>query len=283
MCKRQFVILISFSILFAFGFTLSVDQEGAITARFNKEIGKALNYKLVSTSTSEQDAMGNVASVTSDTKADVLYKVGSVEKDRITHELSFTMLAIEEENDMGMGGMPPDTDGSLNIPLKIVTGTRGEQTELPNMKDMPQLSDQNPMPAAIAFTNFFLELPDKPVKINDKWPSNETITFEISVGEMTSEISVEYTFIGLEGKQGYECMKITGKGTNTTTGSMFMMGMDMEFEGEDNFEVTFYFAYEEGIIVESQSQNNSDMTIDIAGMGAVLITDESKTQYTLSK
>ncbi len=282
MCKKQFVILISISILFAFGFTLSVDQEGALTVKYNEDAGKTIAYKMTSSSESEMDMMGQVMGGTTNIEANLLLKTASVQGGKITHELSFTALDYESISDMG--AETPDTEGQLNLPLQLVTGNRGEGLELPNMKDMPMVSENSPMPMAMELLDYLFELPEKAVNVNDKWKSTEIVSFEIADGEMNSETNTDFTFTEIENKSGFDCMKITGTGVSKVTGSMFMQGMDMEFEGEDNFEVTIFFAYKEGIIVDKIIKSNMDMTIDVPSQGmSISISEAGETNYTINK
>ncbi|MCP4726669.1 MAG: hypothetical protein GY863_16615 [bacterium] len=282
MCKRQFVILISFSILFAFGFTLSGDQEGALTVKYNEDAGKTVAYKMSSASESEVDVMGQVMGGSTNIEADLLWKTASVQDGKITHELSFTALDYEEINDMG--GTQVDADAFLNIPLKLVTGSRGEGLDLPNMSDMPNVSEDSPMPLAMELLDFMFELPERAVNVNDEWKTTEVISFEIADGEMNSETNTDLTFVGLENKSGFDCMKITGTGVSKVTGNMNIQTMDAEFEGEDNFEVTIFFAYREGFIVDKIIKSNMELTIDMPAMGAsAIVSDNGETHYSIKK
>ncbi len=282
MSKKITLFVISLSVIFAFGFSRNGEQGGTVTLKYNQEAGKTVNYTMTASTNDEVDVMGQVMGSSSTTDAEVAYKIASVSEGKIHHELSFT--SLEYENVSDMGSTNPDTEAQLNNPLKIITGMRCEGMDITNMSDMPQLSEEEPMPVALSFLGFLFELPEKAVNVNGKWSSSTTVNFDFASGDMSSETSADYTFVGTETRNGFECAKITGKGVTKMTGAMFIQGMDTEYEGEDNYEVTIYFAIKEGIMVESVTKNNMEMTVDVAAAGmSVVVSSTGETKYSIKK
>ncbi|MCP4727051.1 MAG: hypothetical protein GY863_18570 [bacterium] len=256
-------------------------QAQTITMKYNQEVGKTLNYKSTAEVNQEVDAMGQLITVDVDTEGGVLYKVGKVEGDKLTHEISYTSLEVSVVSSVA-GEVPTPTDDVLNQPLVLITDLNGGSPDPSNLSDLPTLGEDQP--AALGLMGLILEIAKDPVKVNDKWTSDQTLTIELPNGTAEVTGTIEYTYAGMEQRLGYNCMKITGKGTTSTSATGSMQGMDTETIEESESEIVAYFAHEEGFFVEMEVNSTSDSTIDIISAGVSLTaTGTSKGKYVLDE
>ena len=104
-------------------------------------------------------------------------------------------------------------------------------------------------------------------------------------GKMVVSSHVTYTLVEPTERFGYKCYKITSKGTTSYQGKGQMMGMSMFTEGTGTVNGTIYFAPEEGILVESESTSQQELTSAVTGQQnmTIPISQSVKSSTTLQK
>jgi hypothetical protein len=136
---------------------------------------------------------------------------------------------------------------------------------------------------ASGFKMFFPDLPGKPVKIGDTWPS--TSVFEEKTGSMSIRIDFQNvnTLEGFEAVDGMECGRISSQVTGTVTGTGNQMGADLTFSGTSKGKDVWYFAVKEGIFVKAMSESTTGMSIDVAAAGMTIpMTQTTKAEVKLT-
>jgi len=108
-------------------------------------------------------------------------------------------------------------------------------------------------------------LPEKEVKVGEKWNSTTIDTIESMGGKIIHTSNVEYTLSGKEKKQNHDCLKIDYIGTSSDTGKMMMNGMELFVEGNGKVKGTVYFDQKLGLIVLDESTTDNEQTMAITG------------------
>jgi hypothetical protein len=108
-------------------------------------------------------------------------------------------------------------------------------------------------------------LPEKEVKIGEKWNSTTIDTVESMGGKIYHISNMEYTLSGKEKKQNHDCLKIDYIGTTSDTGKMMMNGMELFVEGNGKVKGTMYFDAKIGITVLDESTTDNEQTMAITG------------------
>ncbi len=264
------VMTVTACLMLGFGYG---EQGNTYTLKYSTEAGKTFNYSVSGSGEQEIDAMGNIQSVTSTSDGKATVKVVKAAGGKITFDMSFTEMSAIQESDMD--SQDADLSESIGTSLILETGERGENPNLTNVKDLP-VPEGNPVPLSVGLMGLVIELPDKPVKINDTWTSIQKLDFETAVGTVTSETNYNFTLAGTEQKNGFDCVKITGKAEGKSTGSAVAQGMDFDMEIEDNSTFTIFFAHKEGVIVELEGNTNSEIIADIAAVGMTITISASE-------
>lgn len=133
------------------------------------------------------------------------------------------------------------------------------------------------------FKTFFPDLPGKPVKIGDTWPSSSGI--EEKTGSMNIRVDLQnvHTLEGFETVDGMECARISTQVTGTITGTGNQNGADLTFSGTTKGKDVWYFAIKEGLLVKQTSESTSDMSIDVPAAGMTIpMTQTSKGEVKLT-
>ncbi|MBE0711847.1 MAG: hypothetical protein IH583_05635 [Candidatus Aminicenantes bacterium] len=133
------------------------------------------------------------------------------------------------------------------------------------------------------FKMFFPDMPGKPVKVGDTWPSSAGT--EDKSSSMNIRIDFQYvnTLEGLETVEGMECARISSQVTGTITGTGNQMGTDLTFSGTSKGKDVWYFAVKEGIFVRTMSESTTEMSIDVPAAGATIpMTQTTKAEVKLA-
>jgi hypothetical protein len=109
------------------------------------------------------------------------------------------------------------------------------------------------------------KLPDKPVKVGEKWTTTTIDTIESMGGKIIHTTNMEFTLTGKETKQKHNCLKLDYTGTTTDTGKMVMNGMDLFVEGSGKVKGTMYFDAKIGITIVDESSTDNEQTMAITG------------------
>lgn len=119
---------------------------------------------------------------------------------------------------------------------------------------------------AQSMTNFFPNLPKRPVKAGDTWTTYDTIR-----GGKSAEnafklfVKAENRFEGIEKMNGVDCAKITSTLSGTREQKAQSMGMDVVTGGSFNGKGELFFAVREGYYIKQVDSTRMDGTIKISG------------------
>lgn len=109
------------------------------------------------------------------------------------------------------------------------------------------------------------------VKVGDTWNHTRADTSEQMGGKTIVTFDLTFTAVETTTKLGHNCLKISYKGTMAIEGSGTMMGTNVYTEGTGTVTGTSHFAPKEGLLVESESTMDQEMTAAVTGQQAMTI------------
>ncbi len=115
------------------------------------------------------------------------------------------------------------------------------------------------------FRKIFFELPDQELGIDSSWKDTGVDTTNQMGIKIVVKPNLEFKIAGKELKNGLECWKIVFSGTNITTGSGSMQGMDVSVDGSTKISGTVYFAPHEGVFSSAEQSNDAEATQTFSG------------------
>jgi hypothetical protein len=132
------------------------------------------------------------------------------------------------------------------------------------------------------FKMFFPDMPGKPVKVGDTWPSSAGVDEKTSSMNIRIDFQNVNTLEGFETVEGMECARISSQVSGTITGTGNQMGADLTFSGTSKGKDVWYFAVKEGIYVKASSESTTQMSIDVAAAGMTIpMTQTTKAEVKL--
>jgi hypothetical protein len=133
------------------------------------------------------------------------------------------------------------------------------------------------------FKMFFPDLPGKPVKVGDTWPSSAGTEEKTTSSKVQIDFQYVNTLEGLETVEGMECARISSQVTGTITGTGNQMGSDLTFSGTSKGKDVWYFAVKEGIFVKATSESTTEMSVDVSAAGMTIpVTQTTKAEVKLA-
>ena len=123
-----------------------------------------------------------------------------------------------------------------------------------------------------------IKLPEKAIKIGEKWKSTNIDTIESMCGKIHHTADMEFTLSGKEKKAGHDCLKIDYTGTTADTGKMMMGGMELFVEGNGKVKGTLYFDPQVGLTILDESTTDTEQTMAITGQQNMTIPMSSSTK-----
>jgi hypothetical protein len=174
------------------------------------------------------------------------------------------------------GDMSPDLTSLRGKSFDMVLSPLGSEVDVSAAEAITYESSAGPRSIATGFKLFFPDLPGKPLKVGDSWPSGSGTTEKAGGIEIKLDFQNINTFEGLEMVDGRECARIRSEVTCGISGSGNQQGMDMVFSGTGKGTDLWYFAVKEGTYVKSTSDMKMDISITLSALGQTLPTTQTR-------
>jgi hypothetical protein len=169
------------------------------------------------------------------------------------------------------GDLSPDVNPVKGKSFEMVLSPLGAEVDVSGAESITYNATTGPRNVSSTFKGFFPDLPGKPVRVGDSWPSSLTIEEKAGTVDIRLDFQIVNTLEGFETVDGMECARVSSKITGTISGTGSQQGMDMLFGGTHKGTDLWYFALKEGMFVKSTSETVSDMTISVSGAQSMTI------------
>jgi len=259
---RSLVLLLAVFVMAGGAAVKAVSPQPAVTLAYQFPESRTLTYRTSGNQVQNMEIMGQSMTTESTSTSDFTVKGKGLKDGNLV--LGVTIDAMKADVSSPQGNMSPDMSVVIGKSFDMVVSKLGKEIDVSGAAaikyDMPTGGSRD---LSSGFQAFFSDVPDKPVKIGDTWPSEDTIVQKEGAGETRIHFTNQNTFDGIETVDGYECARIKAAVKGTITGSLDQQGVsvsiDMKMDGTD----TWYFAIKEGIYIKS------DMKASLGGVVAV--------------
>lgn len=169
-----------------------------------------------------------------------------------------------------MGDQSPDMSTVKGKSFDMVVSPLGAEIDVSGAEAITYQSANGTSNVAPGFRLFFPDLPGRPLKVGDTWPSSAAA--DDTSGGMNIKMGFQYvnTFEGLETVEGMECARIKSDYTATLSGTGNQQGMDMALTGTGKGTDLWYFAVKEGIYLKATSDATYDISISVSAAGMTI-------------
>lgn len=184
-----------------------------------------------------------------------LFSLDSKGRDQDKYRVGITIDSINIILKTPQGAISPDLEGLAGQGFEFNLTAVGRETDFPEPESLRyELVPGDQQSAVAGFKAFFPDLPSRPVKIGDTWISLDTIIEKTPKGELCIILESKNKLEGFETIDGLKCARISADIKGTLDGKGEELGMELTSRAKIKGADTWYFAYEEGIFVKSQSK-----------------------------
>jgi len=237
--------------------------QGTTVLEYKMAEGRVLQYQLTSSTKEVADVMGQTLEGETKARSDFsLRPKGSRDNN---HLLEVTVNDMETTVSSAQGSLSPDMSPVKGKTFDLVLSPLGVEVDVSGAEAITFEVAGSTRNIASGFKAFFPDLPGRPVKVGDSWPSSFTIEDKSSTMTVTYTIESVNTLDGFETVEGLECARISSKFTGSMSGSGQLQGMDMALTATIKGTDTTYFAPREGIYVRSTSDMVREITATLSG------------------
>ena len=181
------------------------------------------------------------------------------------------------------GDMSPDMSEAKGKSFDMVLSPLGAEVDVAGAEAVTYSVATETSNIAYQFKAFFPDLPGKPVKVGDTWPSSDSVDMGSTSMAMRVDSRYVHTLEGFETVDGLECARISAQSTGTVTGSGNQGGMDLTMSGTSKGKVVWYFAVKEGLFVKAVDEGTAEVTVDVSAAGmSIPVTETIKTEIALT-
>ena len=181
------------------------------------------------------------------------------------------------------GDMSPDMSDAKGKSFDMVLSPLGVEVDASGAEAATYSVAGETQNVSAYFKAFFPDLPGKPVKVGDTWPSSDKTDQGTAAMSMHVENQYVHTLEGFETVDGMECARISAQVTGTVSGAGSQGGMDMTMSGANKGRTVWFFAVKEGIFVKATNETTADVSVDLAAAGLTIpVAQKIKTEVKLT-
>ena len=225
--------------------------------------GRVLRYQLTSSTKEVADVMGQTTEAQSKTKSDYSFRAKG--RKEANYLLGVTVNDMETAVSSAQGNLSPDMSPVKGKTFDMVLSPLGAEVDVSGAEAITFDVQGSTRNIAAGFKMFFPDMPGRPVKVGDSWPSNQTIEEKSSTMTITYTMEGVNTLEGFETIEGLPCARISSKFTGSMSGSGQVRGMDMTLTATIKGTDLIYFALREGTYVQSTSDMVREITATLSG------------------
>jgi len=234
-----------------------------IILEYKMPAGQILRYQDHSETLEASDVMGQ--SIESKINSTSICSFQAKGRKEQNHLLGVTIDDMSLTINSPRGDLSPDMSPVKGKSFDMVLSPIGTEVDVSGAESITYQFVTGPRNVAAGFKTFFPDLPGKPVKVGDSWPSSFAIDEKSGATNMHIEFQAVNTLEGFENVDGMECARVSSKVTGTVSGTGSQQGADLLFKGTLKGGDIWHFAPKEGLFVKSTSEVVSEMTISVSG------------------
>jgi hypothetical protein len=231
---------------------------------YKMNMKETLSYRMMSSNVQHMKVMGMEMEVNSDKK--LAYTIRPEGQDGMNHRIRVTVDTLEVDIAGPQGNVSADAAPVLGKTFDMTLSPLGKESDLAGAKALKyDRGSGETISLAADFQGAFPDLAGHRIKMGDTWTTRDTLKVDESGGEIVIMLESVNTLAGYETVNGMECARITAVVVGSITGEGEQNGAQLEFDGTFEGNETWYFAYEEGLLVKIISDQNVLNTVKVSG------------------
>ena len=262
------------------GLSARQEQGAAVTLAYQFPEGKTLSYRTASSEKQNMQVSGQDINTNTESSLEFTAKPKS-SKDGV-HGITVTIDAMKIRTQGPQGDQSPTLDHVPGKSFDMSLTRLGKETDTSGAAAITYVLGTSSRDLSSRFQAFFPDLPDRPVKQGDTWPSQDSVTEKTSEGDIFASLNHVNTVDGFETIDGIECVRIKTDSKGTLKGNLEQGGASLTLDGTTTATTTWYFAIKQGFLVKSDSKAGFSGSVTVAQANMTIpVTGESTEEVRL--
>jgi len=254
----------------------------SVVLEYKMPAGRALTYQLRSEDTRVMDIQGQSMDTQTTGTSTFTFKAKGLKDKNFLLGVTIDDIAMTVTSS-AQGDQSPDMSGVKGKSFDMVLSPLGSEVDVSGAEAVTFDVAGETLNISSGFKIFFPDLPGKPVKVGDTWPSSGGTEEKSNSMDIRIDLQNVNTLEGFETVDGMECARISSQVTGTITGTGNQGGADLTFSGTSKGKDVWYFAVKEGIYVKMTSESTTQMSVDVPVAGQTIpVTQTSKSEAKLT-
>jgi hypothetical protein len=234
-----------------------------IRLEYKFPVNKPLSYS--SLSKVDQSMEVNGESMQVNVVIVVATTVTSLGKDNDNLKLDVRIDTLSQKVDSPQGSSGGLVNEVAGKSFTMILAPNGKEVDITGAEKITYSADGQETNASQTFSDYFPDIPTKPLKPGDIWVTNDTLNSKATTMSMKQIVKADNKFEGIVNVDGIDCAKITAALSGTREQSGENMGMDIAIKGDFTGTSELYFAVKEGYLIKSTSTTKMIGTLDLSG------------------
>jgi hypothetical protein len=262
------------------GLSASQDQGAAVTLAYQFPEGKTLSYRAASIE--KQDMQVNGQDINTNTESSLEFTAKPKSSKDGVHGITVTIDAMKIRVQSPQGDQSPALDHVPGKSFDMSLTRLGKETDTSGAAAISYVLGTSSRDLSSRFQAFFPDLPDRPIKQGDTWPSQDAVTEKTGGGDIVISLTHVNTLDGFETVDGVECARIKTESKGTLKGNLEEGGASLTLDGTMTASATWYFAIKQGFLVKSDSKGGFSGSLAVAQANMIIpVTGESTEEVRL--
>jgi hypothetical protein len=262
--------------------TVTGAAEKPIVLEYKMPTGRALTYLSTAEDAQVMEIQGQPMNTESKGTSTFTFKAKGLKDKNLLLGVTINDVAATVTNS-AQGDISPNMDSVKGKSFDMVLSPLGSEIDVSGAEALTYDEAGETRNLSSGFKAFFPDLPGKPVKIGDTWPSSSTIEEKTNSMNIRIDLQNVNTLEGFETIDGMNCARISAQVTGTISGTGNQGGADLTFSGTTKGKDIWHFAVKEGIFVKTVSESTTEMSVDVAAANMTIpVTRTTKTEVKLT-
>jgi len=232
-----------------------------LVLEYKMPAGQVLRYSQTDEVKETSDRMGQIIEGTITGTGRDAFRSKGLKDGHFLLEVTIEDMAVTTTGPRGESKL--DATSVIGKSFEMVLSSLGAEVDVSGAEPITFATPSGTRSVASSYKIFFPDLPGKPVKIGDTWPTDYAVEDKAGPLALRTEYHRVNTLEGFDSVEGMDCARIVTAITGRVSGAGSQQGTELRIAGDIKGTTVWHFAPKEGIYVQSTSDVVNEMTVTV--------------------
>jgi len=247
-----------------------------LVLEYKMPAGRVLRYSQTDEIKETSDRMGQILEGTMTGTGRDAFRSKGLKDGHFLLEVTIEDMALTTTGPRGESKL--DVTSVIGKRFEMVLSSLGAEVDVSGAEPITFTAPNGTRSVASAYKTFFPDLPGRPVKVGDTWPTDYTVEDKSGPLALRTDFRRVNRLEGFETVEGMDCARVVTAVTGRVSGAGSQQGTEIRVEGDVKGTTVWHFAPKEGIYVQSTSDVVNEMTVTVTrGQTMTIPTTQKQT------